>query len=192
MIKLGTIQLGFQSWTNTVVSVIGAGNQFFSKQGNVSYSSVTSFQSFSPFTNAWNPYQGLSAPFNTLLRGNFTGYRGFAAGVGQTQSFAGPQGSPFGLVGSTSYFVQPGAFPKPGHSFQAYWSPAQSGWNSQGPPRLPFLTTLNLLDLTKLTNDPIRYNPAWPPVPTKLSSDIPKFEGKSGEDSRDHVTTFHL
>jgi len=51
---------------------------------------------------------------------------------------------------------------------------------------------LNLTDLTRLTNNPIRYNPAWPPVPTKLPSDIPKFEGKSGEDSGDHVTTFHL
>ena len=51
---------------------------------------------------------------------------------------------------------------------------------------------LNLIDLTKLTNDRIRYNPTWPPVPTKLPSDIPKFEGKSGEDLGDHVTTFHL
>jgi hypothetical protein len=31
-----------------------------------------------------------------------------------------------------------------------------------------------------------------PPIPTKLPSDIPKFEGKSGEDPGDHVTTFHL
>jgi hypothetical protein len=31
-----------------------------------------------------------------------------------------------------------------------------------------------------------------PPVPTKLPSDIPKFEGKNGEDPGDHVTTFHL
>jgi hypothetical protein len=29
-------------------------------------------------------------------------------------------------------------------------------------------------------------------MPTKLPSDIPKFEGKPGEDSGDHVTTFHL
>jgi hypothetical protein len=32
----------------------------------------------------------------------------------------------------------------------------------------------------------------WPPIPTKLPSDIPKFEGKTGEDPGDHVTTFHL
>ena len=29
-------------------------------------------------------------------------------------------------------------------------------------------------------------------MPTKFPSDIPKFEGKPGEDPRDHVTTFHL
>ena len=47
-------------------------------------------------------------------------------------------------------------------------------------------------NLSKLTNDPIRYSPGWPPVPTKLPSDIPKFEGKNGEDPTDHITTFHL
>ena len=31
-----------------------------------------------------------------------------------------------------------------------------------------------------------------PPVPTKLPSDIPKFEGKFGEDPGAHITTFHL
>ena len=66
------------------------------------------------------------------------------------------------------------------------------GWNSQAPPRLPFLATLNLPDLSKLTNDPIRYSPGWPPVPTKMPSYIPKFEGKNGEDLADHITTFHL
>jgi hypothetical protein len=29
-------------------------------------------------------------------------------------------------------------------------------------------------------------------MPTKLPSDIPKFEGKSGEDPANHVMTFHL
>jgi hypothetical protein len=41
-------------------------------------------------------------------------------------------------------------------------------------------------------NDPVRHDPTWPPVPTKLPSDIPKFEGKTGEDLGDRVTTFHL
>jgi len=58
--------------------------------------------------------------------------------------------------------------------------------------KLPFLATLNLPDLSLLTNDPVYHVPGWPPVPTKLPSDIPKFEGKTGEDLVDHITTFHL
>jgi hypothetical protein len=41
-------------------------------------------------------------------------------------------------------------------------------------------------------NDPMRHDITWPPVPTKLSSDILKFKGNIGEDLGDHVTTFHL
>jgi hypothetical protein len=59
-------------------------------------------------------------------------------------------------------------------------------------PRIPFLAMLNLPDLSKLMNDLVSHDPTWPPVPTKLPSDIPKFEGKNGEDPGDHVTTFHL
>ena len=47
-------------------------------------------------------------------------------------------------------------------------------------PRLPFLVTLNLPDLSRLTNDPVAHDPAWPVVHTKLRLDIPKFEGKMG------------
>ena len=94
----------FQSWTNPAVSGIGAGNEFFGQQGNVSYSSVNSFQSIPPLANAWNPYQGLSTPYNNSLGGNFADYRGVLARVGQTLSFARPQVSPFGSAGSASYF----------------------------------------------------------------------------------------
>jgi hypothetical protein len=41
-------------------------------------------------------------------------------------------------------------------------------------------------------NDPMCHDLAWPPIPTKLHSDIPKFEGNNGEDPGDDVTTFHL
>ena len=41
-------------------------------------------------------------------------------------------------------------------------------------------------------NDTMSHNLAWPIVPNKLPSDIPKFEGKAGEDPGEHVTTFHL
>ena len=57
---------------------------------------------------------------------------------------------------------------------------------------LPFLTMLNLPDLSRLMNDPISHDLAWPAIPTKLPSDIPKFKGKPGEDLSEHITTFHL
>ena len=41
-------------------------------------------------------------------------------------------------------------------------------------------------------NDPARHNVAWSPVPTRIPTDIPKFEGKAGEDPGVHITTFHL
>ena len=59
-------------------------------------------------------------------------------------------------------------------------------------PQLPFLATLELPDISKLTNDPILHNPYWPPVPNKVPSDCPKFEGISGEDPQAHVMTYHL
>ena len=51
---------------------------------------------------------------------------------------------------------------------------------------------LNLPDLSILTNDHVAHDSAWPAVPTKIPSDIPKFEGKPGEDPSEHVTMFHL
>ena len=59
-------------------------------------------------------------------------------------------------------------------------------------PRLPFLATLNLPDLSILTNDLVAHDPVWPAIPTKLPLDILKFEGKPREDPSEHVTTFHL
>ena len=47
-------------------------------------------------------------------------------------------------------------------------------------------------NLSKLINDPVKHDATWPPVPTKLPSNILKFEGKVGEDPRAHITTFHL
>jgi hypothetical protein len=77
---------------------------------------------------------------------------------------------------------QPGASQTLGPFFPSY----------QQQPKLPFLATLHLPDLTWLLNDPICHNPCWPPMPTKLPSDIPKFEAKPKKDPGDHVTTFHL
>jgi hypothetical protein len=58
--------------------------------------------------------------------------------------------------------------------------------------RLPFLETLHFPYFSKLMNIHIHHKPTWPSVPTKLPSDIPKFEGKNGEDPGYHVTMFHL
>jgi hypothetical protein len=62
------------------------------------------------------------------------------------------------------------------------------------PPNIPMpcLTSLNIHDLTKLMNDLILHDPTWPNMPTKLPLDIPKFEGKPGDDLANHVMTFHL
>jgi hypothetical protein len=67
-----------------------------------------------------------------------------------------------------------------------------AGTNPPPPPQMPYLASLNIPDLTKLTNDPILHNPTWPAMPTKLPSDIPKFEGKPGDDPTNHIMTFHL
>ena len=62
-------------------------------------------------------------------------------------------------------------------------NPMQTGWNVQtGPYQRPsmtfntqllFLATLELPDVSKLTNDPILHNPYWPPVPTTIPGDCP-------------------
>jgi hypothetical protein len=67
-----------------------------------------------------------------------------------------------------------------------------AGTNPLPPPHMPYLASLNISDLTKLTNDPILHNPTWPAMPTKLPSNIPKFEGKSGDDIANHIMTFHF
>jgi hypothetical protein len=58
--------------------------------------------------------------------------------------------------------------------------------------QLPFLSTLDLPDLSWLKNDPILHFPFWPIIPAKLPSDIPKFYGKPREDQNKHVMAFHL
>ena len=57
---------------------------------------------------------------------------------------------------------------------------------------MPFLAILDISDLYKLKNDPIYHNLLWLPIPHKIPTDIPKFEGKQGEDPGTHITTYHL
>ena len=68
----------------------------------------------------------------------------------------------------------------------------QNTHNLFAPTNLPFLATLELLYFSKLTNDPIRHHFAWPPVPVKIPTNIPKFDRKTGEDPANHITTYHL
>ena len=68
----------------------------------------------------------------------------------------------------------------------------QNTQNSFAPTKLPFLGTPELLDLSKLMNNPIQHHPAWPLVPVKIPTDIPKFDGKTGQDPTNHIATYHL
>ena len=54
------------------------------------------------------------------------------------------------------------------------------------------MACLNFLHLASLTNDPIFHQAHWPPMPTNLPLEIPKFEGKAGECPQNHIMTFHL
>jgi hypothetical protein len=101
-----------------------------------------------------------------------------------------------------SYFPpqQPPNLPGSSHYMQTAYGP--TGLPMGLPPQshqyphvnrqLPFLATLDLPDLSRILNDPIRHSPQWPAIPAKLPSDIPKFDGKAGEDPNNHVMTFHL
>ena len=109
------------------------------------------------------------------------GYQSY--GHGKAYGSLGPQYQQFNPHGQ--------AF-GPSYNTVPFKQPFMGAYNQAFQPQLPFLSCLNLLDLSKLTNDPLCHDPTWPPVPTKLPSDIPKFEGKGGEDPGDHVTTFHL
>jgi hypothetical protein len=67
-----------------------------------------------------------------------------------------------------------------------------AGANPQPALLMPYLASLNIPNLNKLTNDPLLHDPTWPAMPTKLPSEIPNFEGKVGDDPANHVMTFHL
>ena len=59
-------------------------------------------------------------------------------------------------------------------------------------PLLPFMAGLRLPDFDQLINKPIHHDASWPAMPTKLHSNIPKFEGLAGEDPSNHVQSFHM
>jgi hypothetical protein len=50
--------------------------------------------------------------------------------------------------------------------------PPQSHQYPQVNRQLPFLATLDLPNLSRILNDPIRHSPQWPAIPAKLPSNI--------------------
>jgi hypothetical protein len=84
-----------------------------------------------------------------------------------------------------------GAYQNPGWDVIPQHQSFQGSWGQMSQPRIPFLATLNLPNLSKLMNDPMCHDMTWPPIPTKIPSYIQKFEHKTCEDPGDHITTFH-
>jgi hypothetical protein len=91
-----------------------------------------------------------------------------------------------------------GFYQNPGQQPNFFWQPGASEIPGSYPPvhtqqpKLPFMAMFHFPYLSRLLNDPICHDPHWPTTPTKLPSDIPKFEGKPNEYQGNHVTTFHL
>jgi hypothetical protein len=151
-----------------------------------------------PFHSQWNLGQGSRSmpigsvggnlsqnPWNATQAQPFTSYYGSHPMTSQQAQ---------NLYASHNH----GYYQNPGQQPNFSWQPSVSqtpgsffpGYNQQ--PKLSFLATLHLPDLTRLLNDAICHDPRWPPMPTKLPLDIPKFESKPNKDLGDHVTTFHL
>jgi hypothetical protein len=116
---------------------------------------------------------------STLFGSNTQGHPSISSpsqgGGGQTYSQGGSKNPPNPSQGTC---------PLPTHTM--------AGTNPLPNLSMPYLASLNIPNLTKLTNDPIFHDATWPNMPTKLSLDIPKFEGKPGEDPTNHVMNFHL
>ena len=106
---------------------------------------------------------GYQAPHYGYQNPNQSGYTNYAP-YGQNPAGQNPWGQGYS---QPSWSMGTGPYPGTGMAVN---------------PPLPFLATLDLPDVSKLTNDPISHNPYWPPVPTKIPGDCPKFEGKAGED----------
>jgi hypothetical protein len=120
--------------------------------------------------------------------GNFHNpYQNIPVGMMPNPYFTNPPGG-------GSFNFEQGYVPYQSHGWNTSpnTQPFARGWGQVLQPHIPFLARLNLPNFSKLMNDLVSHNPTWPSVPTKLSSNIPKFEGKNGEDPGDHITTFHL
>lgn len=79
----------------------------------------------------------------------------------------------------TNQYFNLGSFNMPRGNSMGIGPSAQqlsNNWGTRAMPGIPFLATLNISDLSKITNDLLFHIPNWALVPTKLPSYIPKFE----------------
>jgi hypothetical protein len=65
-------------------------------------------------------------------------------------------------------------------------------YHSQINRQLPFLATLDLPDLSRLTNDPIFHSLVWLVIPVNFLLIFQNLTETMAEDPNNHVMTFHL
>jgi hypothetical protein len=150
------------------------------------------------FHSQWNPGQTSMPLPSGLAWGNPSQISSNMMNAQHPMSFMGNQPmmspqmqNPYTGQGH-GFYQNPGQQPNFSWKLGASQTPGPFFPGYQQQPKLPFLATLHLPNLTRLLNDPICHDPRWHPMPTKLPSNIPKFEAKPNEDPGDHVTTFHL
>lgn len=71
-------------------------------------------------------------------------------------------------------------------------NPKSSSSMTANQPSLPYMPNWSLLNSNKIINDPLLHDHNLPPMPTKLPSNIPKFEGNPREYPTNHVPSFHM
>jgi hypothetical protein len=145
-------------WNSGQGSVPSFGMPFW---GNSFHSQWNPGQNSMPLPSgpAWgNPSQSPSNTMNAQHPMSFMGNQPMMSPQMQNP-FAGQGNGFYQNPGQQPNFSwQPGASQNPGPFYPSY----------QQQPKLPFLATLHLPDLTRLLNDPICHDPCWPPMPTKL------------------------
>jgi len=117
-------------------------------------------------------------------------------------------GFPFGWNIPSGFGIFPSQFGCSNVSRAACPSDNKNVWGPQGSSRMyetsyssqylfthmpfPFLSMLDLFDLSRLKNEFSSHNLAWSIMPTKISSYMLNFERNMGEDPSMHIITYHL
>jgi hypothetical protein len=141
------------------------------------------------------PSSSMLIPVNTFIMANPTMSSGFPFRGCQFQTMRNPQHrvpsaggnvyNPHHATFTGMVPIQPfmnqfgGGYYPTGHGHGIYQNPGWSSipqpktfpgsWAQMSQPRLPFMAMLNLPDLSKLMNDPVRHDPSWPPCTYQAS-----------------------